>query len=669
MGDIADFLRAHPPFAALDAGELAALAAVAELEEHSAGATILAKGGPPVTHVRVVRTGSVEIVLDGRVLDLLGPGELFGHASMLSGLPLGFAAVAVGATTCLRLPADAVRPVLGRPAGLRYVTRSLMSSALTDPLRGSPPDPAGADDRSAGSAGAEVRSASAASTGGADGRSAGSAGADDRSAGSAGADGRSAGSAGADDRSASSAQRPVRELLRAPLVRASPALPIREAAQRMTSCGASAVVVPLGDGRVGILTDHDLRRVIAEGTDTAAPVSAAMSAPAWTVAADRLGGEVLLDMLDRGMRHVPVLDTSGEVLGVLADLDVVAATTRSSFGLRAAIARAGSVPELVTAAAGLTPTVIALHDARVAAGDIAGITSVVVDALTRRLIELVAPGPPPGPLTWLALGSLARREAVPSSDVDSALVWAGDGQGGAEYAHALAEQVLAGLAACGFRADANGAVATNKLFARSYDGWVAAARGWLADPTQERAPILVSLAVDARPVWGVRAAPSVADVFRDARRHPDLLRLLGRYALAHRPPTGFLRDFVVEHSGRRRGKLDLKRGGLVPIVDLARWAGMAAGVTSASTPARLRAAAAAGTLDLEPAAVLEEAFHLVLQLRLAHQVEQLRAGEEPDDLVRPADLSPVTRVSLREAFRTVATVQRRIDRELQLGVR
>ncbi|MBW0097617.1 histidine kinase, partial [Pseudonocardia sp. KRD-184] len=143
----------------------------------------------------------------------------------------------------------------------------------------------------------------------------------------------------------------------------------------------------------------------------------------------------------------------------------------------------------------------------------------------------------------------------------------------------------------------------------------------------------------------------------------------GRYALAHRPPTGFLRDFVVEHSGRRRGRLDLKRGGLVPIVDLARWAGMAAGVTGASTPARLRAAAAAGTLPPAAAATLEEAFHLVLGLRLAHQVEQLRAGVEPDDLVRPADLSAVTRASLREAFRAVASVQRRISAELDLGMR
>jgi CBS domain-containing protein len=361
------------------------------------------------------------------------------------------------------------------------------------------------------------------------------------------------------------------------------------------------------------------------------------------------------------------------VLGVLEDVDVVAASTRSSFGLRARIARAGSVPEVVAAAKELTPTIIGLHDARVAAGDIAGITAVVVDALTRRLVDLAVAdlGAPPRPLTWLALGSLARREAVPSSDVDSALVWVGPEHDAEAAAHsrALAGRVLAGLADAGFRADANGAVATNPLFARSYEAWAAAARSWLHDPTQVKAPILVSLVVDARPVWGARSSPAVPDVFRDARRHPDLLRLLGRYALAHRPPTGFLRDFVVEFSGRHRGRLDLKRGGLVPVVDLARWAGMAAGVTSASTPARLRAAAAAGTLPPAAAATLEEAFHLVLDLRLAHQVEQLRAGEEPDDLVRPVDLSAVTRASLREAFRAVASVQRRIVADLDLGVR
>ncbi len=604
----ARFLGSLPPFDGLDDAELAALAAAAATEEHPSGATVLAEGAGPPEHVRVVRTGAVEIVHGGRVLDRLGPGELFGHAAMLAGLPLGFTAVARGATTCLRLPAEQVRALLGRPAGLRYVARSLL--ARTPPAERDDPDPA---------------------------------------------------------------RRPARDLLRAPLCTAAPDTPIREAAQRMIACGASAVVVPLDGGRVGILTDRDLRTVVATGGDTAAPVATAMSAPAWTAAADRLGGEVLLDMLDRGVRHAPVLAPTGEVLGVLEDVDVVAASTRSSVGLRARVARAGTVDEVVAAARELGPTVVALHDAHVTAADVAGVTAVVVDAVTRRLIELAAVelGDPPRPLTWLALGSLARREPVPSSDVDSALVWVGPEGDARAAAHArtLAERVLAGLAAAGFPADEHGAVATNPLFARSYEAWAAAARSWLRDPTQDRAPILVSLVVDARPVWGGRSAPAVPDVFREARRHPDLLRLLGRYALAHRPPTGFLRDFVVEHSGARRGRLDLKRGGTAPIADLARWAGMAAGVTGASTPARLRAAAAAGVLDADAAATLEEAFHLVLALRLAHQVEQLRAGDRPDDLVRPRDLSTVTRASLREAFRAVAAVQRRISGELDLGVR
>ena len=181
--------------------------------------------------------------------------------------------------------------------------------------------------------------------------------------------------------------------------------------------------------------------------------------------------------------------------------------------------------------------------------------------------------------------------------------------------------------------------------------------------------MLVSLAVDGRPVWGLRTGLSVPDAFQDARRQPELLRLLARFALSFRPPTGWVRDFVVEASGEHRGRLDIKHGGVVPIVDLARWAGMVAGVTSGSTRARLRAAADAGTLRADDAQRLAEAFELICGVRLSHQVEQLRVGEEPDDFIHPGSLSPVARAALKEAFRTVAAVQKGIATELQLGLR
>ena len=104
--EAARFLREFPPFDALDPGELERVAEAAEEEFHPAGATIFQQGAEPVEHLRVVRTGAVEIVLDGRVLDLLGEGELFGHASMLSGLPTGFEARAGEDTACYRIPAS-----------------------------------------------------------------------------------------------------------------------------------------------------------------------------------------------------------------------------------------------------------------------------------------------------------------------------------------------------------------------------------------------------------------------------------------------------------------------------------------------------------------------------------------------------------------------------------
>jgi CBS domain-containing protein len=614
LSDVADFLRVHPPFDALEPAEVERAAAHVEVEFFLAGATIFAQGAQPIEHLRVVRTGAVEIVLADRVLDLLAPGELFGHASMLSGLPPGFAARAHEDTLCYRIPEEVARSVLARPESVGFVARSLLemheqSAAALAPRRPAP-DPA---------------------------------------------------------------NQPVAALIREPTLLCAPETTIREAAARMASAPATAIVVDLGDS-LGIVTDRDLRsRVVAAGVSYEAPVSSVMSAPAYTVAADRLGGDVLLEMLDRGVRHFPVLAAGREVIGVVEAVDLLAVETLSSFYLRRSIARAESIVELARAAQGLRPAVIALHEAHVGAASVAAIYSVVLDALTRRLIELclLDAGEPPGEFAWLALGSQARREATPASDADSAIVWYGEiaEETIRPYLHTLAREVAIGLDACGIRVDEHGATASNVLFVRSLESWQKVARSWIEQPTREQALILVSVLVDSRPVWGIHSGAPVSETFRAAKLRPALLHLLARFALSHRPPTGFLRGLVVEHDGEHRGRLDLKRGGLLPVVDLARWAGMAAGVTSASTLERLRAAGDAGTLPAADVHTLEDAFELFTELRMEHQVDQLRAGLEPDDYLNPDDLSTLTRSYLREAFRAVASVQKRIAAEVSLGVR
>lgn len=597
--DIAAFLGSHPPFGVVDPDALDRIAAVTETEAAAPGTAIFAQGAGPVESVWMVRSGSVEVVHDGRVLDLLGQGELFGQASMISGLPTGFEARAAEDTVCYRIPAGVLRPLLARPEVLRAVAESAFRRTEAEPT-----------------------------------------------------------------------QR-VDALIRTPPLLCRGDETIREAARRMTERGVSAVVVRLATS-FGIMTDRDLRRrVIGDGLSPDAPVSAIMTAPAYTVTGDRLASDVLLDMLERNVHHIPVLSAAGKVLGVVEDGDLVAAEGRTPLLLRRAIALAGSQAELAAAAAGLNPMFIGLHDARATAEHLTAVRSVVLDALIRRLAELAVrdAGPPPAPFTWFALGSLARREAVPSSDVDSALAWDTEDPSAAGYARGVARAVAEGLRACGLPTDAHGASAASPIFARSLASWRRAARSLAEDPTQDKALILVSVLADSRPVWSSDGAAGMA--LWEGQSSPDhrqLLRMLARFALSFRPPTGFLRDFVVEHSGEHRGQLDLKHGGLIPIVDLARWAGMAAGVAGAPTLERLRAAQAARTMESGEASALAEAFGFISSLRLDHQVEQLRRGEPPDDFIDPKTLNPLARSYLREAFRAVASVQASLSAELSLGV-
>jgi CBS domain-containing protein len=259
---------------------------------------------------------------------------------------------------------------------------------------------------------------------------------------------------------------------------------------------------------------------------------------------------------------------------------------------------------------------------------------------------------------WLATGSIGRHEAFASSDVDSALVW--EEPADAARMRAIAGQVLDVLARCRFATDDHAATAATELFARSADEWRAAIARYLDHPEDSRLPIVISVVADSH---AIHTHGQVSDAFAEldrAYRHPVFMDMLRRLALDHKPPTGFLRDIVVEASGEHRGLLDIKRGGFMPIVSLARYLALITGTAATGTIDRLRAASAAGACPASDATDLIEAFELFSGVRMDHQIRQLGAGLEPSDYIDPSDLSPLVRRYLRDAFRAIAGVQRRL---------
>jgi CBS domain-containing protein len=619
MHDIAEFLGGRDPFSGLDEEDLEALASKTEVEFFPAGTTIVPQGELSQGRIRVIRRGAVELLDGGRPVDLLGEGEMFGHPSVLSGLPTRFEVRAREDTLAYALPAEDVAPLLARPSSLRFLTRSLLARGGRADAEIAPPSP-------------EV------------------------------------------------AQQTAGALVRRPPVMVESGTTLREAAKLMDAKSVSAIMVDLA-GDYGMVTDSDLRsRVVAGPLSPDDPVTAAMTTPVFAVTADQTGADVMLTMLDHDIRHVPVFSSRSELLGVIVGIDLIAAETRSPFVLRRAIAKASNKRELGDAAGRLNSTIVALVRAGLAPAQVSEATSAVADALIARMIELgvESQGPPPAEFCWMSLGSHGRREPVPSSDIDSGMAWrdvpehdplsearrhlASTRTG--EYMRGLAAHVADCVRVIGWRLDPHGVTAAGAFSASSIEDWERAIRGWLARPSDNRVLIATSILLDGRVVYGQTSGLDVKQLLFETGDRSTLERWMLRLSLAAKPPTGFMHDIVVEDSGEKKGTFDIKHGGLLPVVDLARYAALRAGVRVTPTIERLRASADEGVLGGTEARVLEEAFDVFSARRLEHQVGQLEQGLRPDDHLDPGQLDPLTRRYLRDAFREVASVQRTLTGEL-----
>jgi CBS domain-containing protein len=611
--DIPGFLRGYPPFDSLTEEEMTALVHALEIAHVPAGTTILQRGGEPTDRLFVIRKGAVELLEDGRILDLLGEGEVFGQFSLLGHIGPSVTVRAHEDTLVYLIPAEVADGILTSAAG-----RSFMASSM----------------------GGRIASAVGATL-----------------------------AAGPD-----LAIGPVGSLVRRPPVTAPADTTVADAAALMASERISCLLVPMR-GRWGIVTDRDLRsRVVAIRGDLEAPVEQIASFPAITLDAGTPAGEATVRMFAEGVHHFPITDPAGSIVGVVTDTDLMALTRYTPSAIKGEIERAPDA-DAVAAAGGELPQVVAsMVETSTDPIDVGRVVAAVVDTMTRRLLQIGVDrqGPPPCAWAWLVLGSAARHEQALTTDQDHAIAYqpgCGDPQAADAYFATLAETVTAGLETAGIPRCRGDAMAVHPAMRKPLDAWDAAYRAWIEAPDPQNS-VLASIGFDLRQVAGpLEAGPVLERAMRAARTHPGFVRHLGRQALDLRPPTGFFHDLVVAHEGAHVGTLDVKRGGISIVTNLARAYAAQAGVAAGGTLVRLEAAGSDGRLEPSVASELSEAFRFLWGIRLEHQAAQIRAGVEPDDFVDPGTLNPFSRSGLKEAFRVIARAQRRLAAELGIAHR
>ncbi len=144
-------------------------------------------------------------------------------------------------------------------------------------------------------------------------------------------------------------------------------------------------------------------------------------------------------------------------------------------------------------------------------------------------------------------------------------------------------------------------------------------------------------------------------IFNVVEKNKNFLVVMALKTLEFEPPIGFFRNFIVEKTGEHKNELDIKKGGIFPIVQGTRVLSIENKIELTGTLDRLRELR--NKIGTNLTEELIESFKFFQILRLKFQIEKIQEGKEPDNYINPEKLSKFERDLLKDAFKVVKRFQ------------
>jgi len=436
---------------------------------------------------------------------------------------------------------------------------------------------------------------------------------------------------------------------------------IGNAARLMRDKDISCLLVCEDGALKGIVTTGDLtNRILAEGKFGDVRVREAMTPEPRTLAPDAVGFDAFIAMVESDIGHFPVVD-NGRLVGIVTRTQLLKRQDVSAAAMVGEVARESDIDAMARIVSGIPQLLARLVGGGAEHHVVTRLITDVADACTRRLLVLAEEklGPPPVPYLWLACGSQGRREQTGVSDQDNCLIL-DDAATPADDAYfaELAKFVSDGLNKCGYYYCPGDMMATNPRWRQRQAVWRDYFSGWIRTP-DPMAQMLASVMFDLRPISGdARLFDGLhADTLARARANSIFVAHMVSNSLKHQPPLSLLRGFALIRSGEHKDTVDLKLSGVVPVVDLGRIYALMGEIPAVGTNDRLHAAREIGVISPGGGSDLIDAYDVIAETRLRHQMRQIRDGQKPNNFLAPSTLSDLARGHLRDAFSVVKSMQ------------
>ncbi len=615
--EVINFLKKTPPFQFLDEAALKSVASSLSMEFYPKDTVILRQGDPPNDAVRIIKKGSVKILMkteDGldSVVDYRGEGDSFGFVSLVAQDRQKTTVTAGEDTICYLLgKARVMKLIESTPAFAEYFMSHLTRfvDRTFKEMQGRSLIYSGTDrllfTTRAGDIAKEVVTVPEDTT-------------------------------------------------------------IRDAARIMAENKISSLVI-LNRYNIpaGIITDRDLReKVVSASRSVTEPVRNIMTISLIRVDANDSCFEAVLKMIKYNIHHMLVIQ-EGELKGIMTNHDLMLLQGASPLSFANDIEKQHTVEGLVPASGKINNIIGLLLQEGARAGSITKIITEMNDRLIKKVLEIAERkfGQPPAPYCWVVLGSEGRKEQTFRTDQDNAIIYAdapsAETEDGAEkYFSDFSAFVKDSLVKIGFPPCRADYMASNPQWRKPLSVWKKYFQNWIIEPDPDA--ILKSLIFfDFRPLHGKM---SLHEELRNfyfplIERYTTFLGHMANMIVKNTPPVGFFKSFVVEKNGEHKNEFDLKVKGIAPLNDIIRLFALEKGVRSTSTPERIAALREKHSVVREYQKEIEHAFEFIMMLRIHYQFEQIKEGRVPGNFINPDKLSSLEKKTIREAFHLISKLQ------------
>ena len=436
---------------------------------------------------------------------------------------------------------------------------------------------------------------------------------------------------------------------------------IETAGHRMNKIGTNALFVRDGD-RIGIVTGMNLSKaVVLRQMPIQAAVRPITHFDVIAISPTDFVYSALILMTKSNKRRIAILD-GDTYIGILEDIQLLGFFAGNAQLVAGRIDRAAGVPDLAIAAREIDEQVRLLRRQGIKVEIIAEIVSDLNRRLFARVFDFVAPPAIRAGGCLVVMGSEGRGEQTVRTDQDNALILAQpvDQRTLDSFRH----DFTAALGSLGFAPCPGNIMVRNPVWSQPLADYVAAFRRWVAIP-ESNAHMDVAILYDAVAVAGNETllAQAKSALIEAVRGRGAFMIHFARAIDAFPMPIGFFNKLLTRDG--QGDAVDLKKGGIFPIVHGVRSLALERGLTETNTGRRIQRLVEAGTFTRDFGRELTQSLYFLMTLRLdAHFAVLGGSGA----LVRPAELSSMQRDLLRDAFQVVKQFRDIVRRHFNLSV-